>query len=148
MKEVAAKTVTVEYLNEFFLKDQMAGHLGLKFTDIGPDAGKGRSISGELKVTTMHARPGGIMNGSTSLFLIETLASVAGSIAVDQKTQNVFGLEINCNHLKQVSIGETITACASPVHLGRSTQVWNVEIVKAGALVCVGRATLFVAQRK
>lgn len=139
--------VTVEFLNEFFLKDQMAGHLGLKFTDIGPDAGKGRSISAELAISTLHARPGGIMNGSTSLFLIETLASVAGSIAVDQKTQNVFGLEINCNHLKQVRLGEMITACATPIHVGRSTQVWNVDIKNGNVLVCVGRATLFVAQR-
>ncbi len=126
----------------------MAGHLGMTFTEVTYSEKGEPSVSGSLTVDKIHARPGGIMNGSTSLFLIETLASVAGSIAVDQKTQNVFGLEINCNHLKQVSMGETITAQAKPIHLGRSTHVWEVKIHKAQALVCVGRCTLFVAQRK
>jgi 1,4-dihydroxy-2-naphthoyl-CoA hydrolase len=135
--------ITVDFLNEFFLKDQMAGHLGLKFTQI-----QGTSISGELTVSKIHARPGGIMNGSTSLFLIETLASVAGSCVIDYTTHNVFGLEMNANHLKQVSMGETVTATAEAVHLGRSTQVWDVKIKKGETLVCVGRATLFVAEKK
>lgn len=126
----------------------MAGHLGLKFTAVETLSSGAQSVSGELTVEKIHSRPGGIMNGSTTLFMIETLASVAGSIAVDQKTHNVFGLEINCNHLKQVSLGETISGCATPIHLGRSTQVWEVRILKGDILICVGRATLFVAQRK
>jgi 1,4-dihydroxy-2-naphthoyl-CoA hydrolase len=134
--------ISVDFLNEFFLKDQMAGHLEMRFTAI-----EGQSVSGELTVSKIHARPGGIMNGSTSLFLIETLASVAGSCAIDLTKFNVFGLEMNCNHLKQVLIGETVTGTASPIHLGRSTQVWEVKIKSSEKLVCIGRATLFVADK-
>ena len=134
---------TIEYLNQNFLDGQMAGHLGLRFTKYD-----GQNLSGELTVSAIHARPGGIMNGAVSLFMIETLASMAGSMAVDRKTKNVFGLEVNCNHLKQVAMGDTIQGTASPIHLGRSTQVWEVKIARSDELICIGRITLFVADRK
>ena len=133
----------IEYLNQNFLADQMAGHMGLRFTHY-----ENQSLTGELTVSTIHARPGGIMNGSVSLFLIETLASVAGAYVIDRKKCNVFGLEINANHIKTVMMGDTIQAIASPVHLGRSTQIWNVKITRKTDLIGIGRVTLFVAERR
>lgn len=51
-------------------------------------------------------------------------------------------------HLRQVSIEETVTAVAEAIHLGRSIQVWDLKICKAQTVVGVGRATLFVAEKK
>ena len=136
------KGLTAEFLNQHFLKDQMAGHLGLRFTEV-----VGHVISGELTVSAIHARPGGIMNGATSLFMIETLASIAGACTIDRSKEGVFGLEMNANHVKTVAMGDTIQGIASPIHLGRSTQIWEVKITRKEDLICIGRITLFVAQK-
>jgi uncharacterized protein (TIGR00369 family) len=56
----------------------------------------------------------------------------------------VVGLEINANHLRGVREG-LVTATARPLHIGRTTQVWEIRIVdQAERLVCVSRLTLAV----
>jgi 1,4-dihydroxy-2-naphthoyl-CoA hydrolase len=88
------------------------------------------------------------MSGGTTLALIETVASVASMLTVDIKKQNVFGIEVNANHLAQVAMGETITAKATADHIGRTTQIWQVRIQNSNEkLVCVGRITIFVSDR-
>jgi len=54
------------------------------------------------------------------------------------------GIEINANHLRGVRSG-TVTGTARPLHVGRSTQVWEIRIEDGGGrLVCVSRLTLAV----
>jgi uncharacterized protein (TIGR00369 family) len=56
----------------------------------------------------------------------------------------VVGLEINANHLRGKRDG-VVTAVATPVHVGRRTQVWEVRITdEQGKAVCVSRCTLAV----
>jgi 1,4-dihydroxy-2-naphthoyl-CoA hydrolase len=57
------------------------------------------------------------------------------------------GVEINANHLRPATDGH-VTGRASPVHLGRRTQVWNIEIRDdRKRLVCVSRLTIAVIER-
>ena len=66
---------------------------------------------------------------------------------VDQATEIVVGIEINANHLRAVRDGE-VTATATPLHVGRRTQVWDVRIADgSGRAVCVSRCTLAVVPR-
>ena len=52
------------------------------------------------------------------------------------------GLDINANHLRSVSSG-WVTGTARPVHIGRTTQVWQIELVNDdGQLSCVSRITM------
>ena len=90
----------------------------------------------------LAAQPGG-----ASVALAETVASTAAWMNIDQATEMAVGLEINANHLRGKREG-MVTATALPVHIGRRTQVWQIEIVdEAGKAVCSSRCTIAVVQR-
>ena len=92
-------------------------------------------------------QPFGLLHGGASVALAETVASIGAWMNCDQATQNVVGIEINANHLRGVRDG-TVTATATPMHVGRSTQVWSISIVdEAGKAVCVSRCTLAVVPK-
>jgi uncharacterized protein (TIGR00369 family) len=89
-------------------------------------------------------QPFGLLHGGASVALAETVASLAGSLNVDQTKESVVGLEINANHLRGKRDG-VVTAVATPVHVGRRTQVWEVRITdEQDKPVCVSRCTLAV----
>jgi 1,4-dihydroxy-2-naphthoyl-CoA hydrolase len=89
-------------------------------------------------------QPFGLLHGGASVALAETAASVAGSLNVDPTKETVVGLEINANHLRGKRDG-VVTAVATPVHIGRRTQVWDVRITdEQDKPVCVSRCTLAV----
>jgi uncharacterized protein (TIGR00369 family) len=59
----------------------------------------------------------------------------------------VVGIEINANHVRGVKSG-TVTGIARALHIGRSTQVWEIRIEDEGQrLVCISRLTLAVVPR-
>ena len=77
------------------------------------------------------------------MLLAETLGSSAGNLCVGPGEMCV-GIEINANHIRAASAGE-VTGTARPLHLGRSTQVWEIRIEDAqGRLTCISRLTLAV----
>ncbi len=89
-------------------------------------------------------QPFGILHGGASVVLAETVASTAGWMNVDQSTETVVGLEINANHLRAKRDG-VVTAVATPVHIGRKTQVWDIRITdEEDKMVCISRCTLAV----
>jgi uncharacterized protein (TIGR00369 family) len=89
-------------------------------------------------------QPFGLLHGGASVALAETVASIGAWMNVDQEKEMAVGLEINANHLRGKRDG-VVTATATPIHVGRRTQVWGVEIVdERGAKVCVSRCTLAV----
>ena len=58
------------------------------------------------------------------------------------------GLDINANHLKSATSG-WVTGIARPVHMGRSTHVWAIELTNdKGELTCVSRITMAVLASK
>ncbi len=92
-------------------------------------------------------QPFGLLHGGASVALAETVASTGAWMNVDQATEIVVGIEINANHLRAVRDGE-VTATATPLHVGRRTQVWDVRIADgSGRAVCVSRCTLAVVPR-
>jgi uncharacterized protein (TIGR00369 family) len=92
-------------------------------------------------------QPFGLLHGGASVALAETVASTAAWMNVDQSAEIVVGIEINANHLRAKRDG-TLTATATPLHVGRRTQVWDVRIEdEQGRAVCVSRCTLAVVPR-
>jgi 1,4-dihydroxy-2-naphthoyl-CoA hydrolase len=92
-------------------------------------------------------QPFGILHGGASVALAETVASTGAWMNCDQEREMPTGIEINANHLRARSDG-VLTATATPLHVGRRTQVWNVDIVdEEGKAVCVSRCTLVVVPR-
>jgi 1,4-dihydroxy-2-naphthoyl-CoA hydrolase len=92
-------------------------------------------------------QPFGLLHGGASVALAETVASVGAWNNCDQATENVVGIEINANHLRGKRDG-VVTATATPVHVGRKTQVWSIVVAdEAGKAICISRCTLAVVPK-
>ena len=123
-------------------RDTAMEALGIVFTAAGDDF-----ISASMPVDARTVQPHGLLHGGASVLLAETLGSSAGGLCVDDD-EMVVGIEINANHLRGVRAG-SVTGTARPLHLGRSTQVWEIRIEDdAGRLSCVSRLTLAVVRKR
>lgn len=117
-------------------------HLGIEFLEVGDDF-----IRARVPVDARTVQPYGLLHGGVSVVLAETLGSCGAAYAAPEG-HRVVGLDINANHLKGVSSG-WITGTAKAVHIGRSTQVWQIELRnEAGELTCVSRLTMAVLTPK
>ncbi|WGL18347.1 hotdog fold thioesterase [Microbulbifer bruguierae] len=129
---------TVEEVNQS-LGSCMPGYLGMQVIEVGEDY-----LVGTMPVEDRTRQPFGILHGGASVALAETLGSVAANFVVDNSKFYCVGQEINANHLRPVVEG-TVTAKASVVHLGRSSQVWEIRIHDPkGKLNCISRITMAV----
>src|SRR3989442_15766613 len=72
-----------------------------------------------------NTQPYGILHGGATAALCETVASVGTAVRVGAK-KRVTGIELNINHLRSVTAG-FVTATGTPLHIGRTTAVWNME---------------------
>jgi 1,4-dihydroxy-2-naphthoyl-CoA hydrolase len=117
----------------------LASHLGIEFTEFGPDY-----LRGTMPVEPRTHQPMGYLHGGASLVLAETLGSVAANYVVDTSRQRCLGQEINANHLRPVSDG-LVFGTARPFHIGARSQVWSIEIRDSRErLVCISRLTMAV----
>ena len=137
------QVVNIKALNNY-ASSSMINHLGIEFTEFGDDY-----LSARMPVDYRTKQPHGILHGGASVTLAETVGSVGSTLVIgDSKTQTVVGVEINANHLISVTDGY-VYAAATPIRLGRTLHVWNIEIKnEAGKLVCVSRLTIAIVQRK
>lgn len=116
----------------------LSGTLDMDIVEATPER-----VVATMPVTPRHHQPWGYLHGGASVALAETAASVGGYLACPPGMA-AFGLEINANHVRPAREG-TLTATATPLHVGRTSQVWGVEIRdERGRLVCVSRCTLAV----
>jgi 1,4-dihydroxy-2-naphthoyl-CoA hydrolase len=133
---------TPQELN-FIVRETLISHVGIEFTEIGDDYLKAR-----MPVDQRTRQPVGILHGGASVVLAETLGSAAATLVIDRNEYHCVGLEINANHIRSVS-GGYVTGTARPLHLGRSTQVWEMLIHdEAGNLVCASRMTNAVLKKE
>ncbi|MFC3651723.1 hotdog fold thioesterase [Dyella humi] len=113
--------------------------LDIRVTAIGEDW-----LQGTMPVDHRTHQPYGLLHGGASVALAETLGSTAAMLTLDPEKERAVGLDINANHVRGVTSG-TVTGTARPLHLGRSTQVWEIRIEdEAGKLVCISRLTMAV----
>lgn len=118
----------------------LADALGIEITAVTDDY-----LEGRMPVDGRTHQPMGLLHGGASVALAETLGSIAAALRVDRTRQACVGLEINANHLKGVREG-WVRGRATAVHIGRSTQVWEIRInhEETGVLVCISRITMAV----
>jgi uncharacterized protein (TIGR00369 family) len=118
-------------------KNTMIDYIGIELVEIGDDYLKGR-----MPVDHRTKQRAGILHGGASAVLAETLGSIAASLCVDPETKTIVGIEINENHIRPVKDGY-VTGIARPLHIGNTTQIWDIRIYEAGdKLVCVSRLTV------
>lgn len=120
----------------------LAATLGIEIVELTKER-----VVATMPVDDRTRQPFGILHGGASVALAETVASIAGTLNVDLDAYNVVGVEINANHIKAKRDG-MVTGTATPIHVGRSTQVWHIAIVdEQGKTVCVSRCTLAVVPK-
>jgi len=141
MENIWKQEFTIKDFNDFS-QNSIVGYLGIIFTEIGSDF-----LKGTMPVDKKTIQPYGILHGGASVVLAETLGSAASSMAVDDQHYTV-GMEVNANHIKSVTKG-IVTGTAKPVHLGNTTQVWDIIIKNdKGQLTCISRLTMAVLKVK
>ncbi|MGB2079505.1 MAG: hotdog fold thioesterase [Vibrio sp.] len=123
-------------------RDTLVEHLGIEYTAFDEV-----SLTGTMPVDSRTHQPMGLLHGGASVVLAETLGSLAANLCVDEQHYCV-GLDINANHIRAKHKG-FVTGVATALHLGRSTQVWQIEIKdEADRLVCTSRLTMAVKAHK
>lgn len=133
--------VQLEVLNEMSI-GCMVEHVGIEFTEIGDT-----HITATMPVDHRTKQPLGLLHGGASVVLAETLGSIGATLVIDMNKQYAVGLEINTNHIKSAKNGK-VTGTASPIHLGRSTQIWGIEIKNNdNQLVAISRITMAILDR-
>lgn len=117
----------------------LADTLGIQMIELTTER-----VVATMPVDERTRQPFGILHGGASVALAETVVSLGAWMNIDRATSAAVGLEINANHLRSKRDG-TVRAVATPIHRGRTTQVWGVEISdEAGRLVCTSRCTIAV----
>lgn len=117
----------------------MAGHIGIKFLEIGDDY-----LKAHMPVDEKTKQAFGILHGGASCVLSETLGSVAAWMCIDPTKERAVGIEINANHLRPASEG-LVTGICKPIRVGKSLHVWNTEIFgENGKMACTSRLTVSI----
>ena len=137
MSPIWKKPITLERLMQTS-QNTAISHLGIEMVEIGDDFLRGR-----VPVDERTRQPYGLLHGGVSVVLAETLGSMGAMYASPEDHRSV-GLDINANHLRAATSG-WVTGTARPVHMGRTTQVWQIDMVNdAGELTCVSRITMAI----
>jgi 1,4-dihydroxy-2-naphthoyl-CoA hydrolase len=108
----------------------------LTFTKIASD-----EIRGEVPIGPHLTQPYGLVHGGVYASIVETLASVGAALIAIPRGQTTVGLENTTSFVRGVREG-TLVGVAKPVHRGRTTQVWEVEVSEGGKLCATGRVRM------
>lgn len=134
--------ITAKELNDLS-KGCMVEHVGINFTEVGSDY-----IKAEMPISPKTTQPFGLLHGGASVVLAETLGSVAASVIVSPLGKVAVGLEISANHIKGKKEG-VVTGVAKPVHIGRSTHLWEIRITdEHEQLICLSKITMAILDKK
>ncbi len=124
-------------------RDTLMDVLGIRFDAFGEDW-----LSATMPVDARTHQPFGLLHGGASVALAETVGSTAALLTLDTGRELAVGLDINANHLRGVREGH-VTGTARALHLGRSTQVWEIRITDADErLASIARLTMAVVPRR
>ena len=136
------KSIKISQLNEFG-KNTLSDHLQMKVTDLGEDY-----VTMSMPVSSQVHQPMGLLHGGAVAALAENVASLAGNLVVAHQNKSCLGLTLNTSHLKSVREG-MVYATAKAIHLGRSTQVWEIRTTsEENVLLNVSIMTLAVVDKK
>lgn len=125
------------------LPTNLASFLDISFTHL-----EKLKVVAEMPVAPKHLQPFGVLHGGATAVLAESAASIGAWLNIDEDRQNAVGIELNVNHIRKVTGGH-ILATAIPLHLGKSTQVWNIEIKDENSkITAVSRCTMAVISKK
>ncbi|MBQ8050127.1 MAG: Cof-type HAD-IIB family hydrolase [Bacteroidaceae bacterium] len=121
MEEVRIADVPIDAMNAQSGSTLM-GNLGIQYTFASAER-----VEATMPVDHRTRQPFGILHGGATLALAETVAGL-GSMIACQPDEFVVGMQVSGNHVSSAHEGDTVRAVCTPVHLGRSSHVWNVDV--------------------
>ncbi len=131
--------ISIDVLNKR-CENTMSTAIGLVFTEITAD-----TLKAKMMVNSSNCQPLRMLNGGASMAVVEILGSMAANLILDRDKEVALGQSITGNHFRPVKEGEWIEAVASPIHIGRKSQVWEVSLYQSeGKLVCKGTMNMAV----
>lgn len=131
------RAFTLDALNQSSA-NTLVEHMAIRYTGFDD-----YSLTASMPVTSAVMQPFGLLHGGASVTLMETVASCAANLCVSANHYCV-GLEVNANHIAACRAG-MVNATATALHLGRTTQIWQVEVRDENTkLISVGRLTVAV----
>ncbi len=135
--------VTLEDLNHIG-KGKLPGHLGIVITHAG-----GSEIRGELTVNDAVMAPNGFLHAGTVVTLADTLAGYGCVANLPPGATGFTTIELKSNHLGTAREG-TIIGSAKPVHLGKTTHVWDATVTRkdSGKTIALFRCTQLILYGK
>ncbi|WP_299684665.1 hotdog fold thioesterase [uncultured Dokdonia sp.] len=104
-------------------KNTLMETLEIKYIDFGEDY-----LVAQMPVTPRVHQPDGVLHGGAMVALAESVGSAASFMFLDGEHMYVRGIEISANHVKSKRDG-MVYAKATFIHKGRTTQLWNIDVV-------------------
>ena len=98
-----------------------------------------------MPVNNKTIQPFGILHGGASVVLAETIGSIASNLCLNENYFSV-GLDINANHIKSVK-DKYVEGITNPIHIGKSTHVWEIKILQNNNITCISRLTTAVLKK-
>ncbi|SDD95633.1 uncharacterized domain 1-containing protein [Paracoccus isoporae] len=97
------------------------------------EAGRDRVVM-ELAVTEALSNRNGVMHGGAILGLTDNIAGTGATLNL-KEGENTTTLESKVNFLRPIRIGDVARATATPVHIGSTTQIWEVVVTRGDGKV-------------
>ena len=132
----AAAKASVSY--EVVHRGGMAQNLGVRLLSVTK-----KRIVAEMPVEEKHLNRSGRVNGG-ALMAFADLLGATGTVANLPPGYRTTTLESKTNFFT-AGVGPVLSAVSKPLHIGRTTQVWEIRIEEEhGKLVCLSRLTMAV----
>jgi 1,4-dihydroxy-2-naphthoyl-CoA hydrolase len=136
------RPVDLASLNKFSTAT-LVSHLGIIITNSGEDY-----LEGTMPVDDRTVQPYRLLHGGASCVLAESLGSIAASLCIDTNDFMAVGQHIEATHIRSATKG-IVTGKARAIHLGRSSQIWRIEIFNEdGKMICDSKLIMAIVKRK
>ncbi|AWH72787.1 MULTISPECIES: PaaI family thioesterase [unclassified Dokdonia] len=123
-------------------KNTLMETLDITYIDFGEDF-----LVAQMPVTPKVHQPDGVLHGGAMVALAESVGSAASFMFLNQE-HTIRGIEISANHVKSKRDG-MVYAKATFIHKGRTTQLWNIDVVDENdALISKCKLTTIALPRK
>ena len=144
MPDIWFEPFTVDDIARFEV-ETFARHIGIEFTEVGPDF-----LAGRMRLAPYMKQPYGVLHGGASVALAETLGSVAANFVVDRGRYHCVGQSISANHLRPAPVdGSYVTAVARATDVAAHRHVWEIELRRAdGRVFCLSTLTVAVLENR